>query len=308
MGIRTIRRQAAACPAPGWITVLAMVLALLGSPSATPAQQLKVFISVDLEGIAGLVDDSQLGAGGHDYALGRGLAEGETNAAIAAAYDAGATEVVVIDSHGGKTNLRPDRLDPRATLITGGPRPYGMIHGIDETFDAVAFIGFHAMAGTRNALHDHIYTGQIKRVTLNGRPMGEAGLAGAVAGHFGVPVVFLSGDRAAAEEARATFPGIETVSVKEAIGRNAARTMHPERARERIADGVRRAVAGREAVAPLRIDAPVTMDIELSNPGQADQVMFVPGMERVGPNTVRFTAVDVLQAYQVSRLARLLAR
>ena len=163
---------------------LVATLGPLGTGSAE-AQDIRVFISVDLEGISGLVSGSQMSSGGPDYGMGRSLAEADTNAAIGAAFDAGASTVVVIDSHGSKTNPRPDRVDPRAELVTGNQRPLGMIHGIDATFDAVVFIGYHARTGTTDAIADHTYTGQLKRIAFNGIELGEAGLAGAVAGTTG---------------------------------------------------------------------------------------------------------------------------
>ena len=292
-----------------FVTATMVLAATLGSlaTGSLKAQESRVFISIDLEGISGLVSGSQMGAGGADYAMGRALAEADANAAIVAAFDAGATAVVVIDSHGSKTNLRPDRVDPRAELITGNQRPLGMIHGIDETFDAVVFIGYHARAGTTDAIADHTYTGQLKRIAFNGIELGEAGLAGAVAGHYGVPVVFLSGDLAATKEAEAIFPGVETVAVKTAISQTAARILAPERARELISEGVARAVGRRAAVEPLRIDGPITVEIEVATSGQADKVMMVPHMERVSARVVLYVAPDAPAAYRLTRLVRLLA-
>lgn len=286
---------------------LAALVALAAFAAPLAAQRPKVYIAVDLEGIGGLVDASQWNASGHDYATGRALAEAETNVAIEAAFRAGAAEVTVIDSHGGKTNLRPDRLDPRAVLITGGPRPLGMIHGIDSTYAAVVFIGFHARASTADAIADHTYTGPIKSIALNGMELGEAGLAGAVAGHYGVPVVFLSGDSAATTEARAAFPGLETAAVKQAVGQRAAWAIHPERARTLIAGGVERGIRNRAEIRPLRLEAPVTIEIEVQSTAGVDQLLFIPAMERTGPRTVRYVAPDVPAAYRVTRLARLLA-
>lgn len=288
------------------IARVALVAGLLAcAPSLLQAQ--KVYIAVDMEGIAGLVNSSQWGSSGRDYGLGRALMEAETNAAIEGAFRAGASEVHVIDSHGGKTNLRPDRLDRRAVLITGGPRPLGMIHGIDSTYSAVAFVGFHARASTTDAVADHTYTGAIKSIAFNGTELGEAGLAGTVAGHYGVPVVFLSGDSAAVAEAEQVFPGVVGVSVKEAIGSSAAWAMHPEEAQTEIGAGVERAVRAARQIAPIRISAPVTIDIEVGTSGGADQLVFIPGMERTGARTVRYVAPDVPTAYRLSRLVRLLA-
>lgn len=289
----------------------AVFVALVQCVSWAPAvqgQELDVLISVDMEGVAGLVSSSQLGSSGPDYGLARSLLEEETNAAVRAAFDAGAASVTVVDSHGGKTNVRPDRLDPRAELISGGPRPLGMIHGIGPGVDAVVFVGWHARASTADAVADHTYTGAIKSVRLNGMELGEAGLAGVVAGHYGVPVVFLSGDRAATEQARAAFGDLEVAAVKEGIGHSAARGVHPERAREMIYEGVRRGVERRGRLSPLALESPVTVDIEVASTAGVDRLLFVPGVERTGPRTVRYEAPDPVAAYRLTRLSRLLAR
>jgi len=293
------------------IAVLCAVFATILGVVVTPvaAQQgFKVHISVDMEGVAGVVSENQTSASGRDYAAARTQMIAETNAAIAAAFDAGATAVVVVDSHGDKTNLQPARLDRRATLISGGPRPLGMIDGIDETFAAAVFIGYHARASSSPAILDHTYNGSIKGVWMNGVELGEGGLAAAVAGQYGVPVVFVSGDRAITEEMAALLPGIGSVAVKDAISRTAAHLIHPDEAVERIREGVRAALERRTEITPLTFDDPVTLRIEVADAGQADQLMFVPGMQRASARVVEYVAPDAVSAYRVSRLARLLAQ
>jgi D-amino peptidase len=282
--------------------------ALLTAPPAMAAaqQKLKVYITVDMEGIAGIVSLAQ--AGGADYEWARPLMLAETNAAIAGAFAGGATEVVVNDSHGSHTNLRADLLDRRATLITGRPSPMGMVEGLDGSFDAVVFIGFHGHAGQADAVMGHTYSGALRHVRLNGREVGEYGTAGMVAGHFKVPVVFVSGDKVFAEEARKFFPGVEALAVKEGIGFTAAKTMHPLEARERITAGVKAAVGRHGQIAPITIAAPIALEIELGEAAFADAAMMVPGMERVDGTTVRYRAPDAVAAYQMSRLIMTLAR
>lgn len=286
------------------VLLLAPAAALPGSLVAQ--QKLKVYIAVDMEGVAGIVTPEQ--TGGKDYEWGRQLLLQETNAAIAAAFDAGASEVVVNDAHGSHTNLRADLLDRRAVLITGRPKPLGMIEGIDASFDAAMFIGFHGRANEPTAILGHTYTHAFRHIRLNGREVGEYGTAAMVAGHFGVPVVFVSGDRAFAEEARAFMPGVEAVAVKDGLSFTAARTLHPEVARERIAAGVKAGLARRGSIAPVRIQAPITLEVELSMASYADRVLFVPGMERVDGATVRYRAPDAVAAYRMSRLISFLAR
>ena len=281
-----------------------VLLALAGSADAQ--QTLKVYISVDMEGIAGVVSNAQ--AGGTDYEWARPLMLAETNAAIAAAFEAGATDVVVNDSHGSHTNLRADLLDRRATLITGTPTPMGMVEGLDASFDAVMLIGFHGHANQIDAVMGHTYSHALRHVLINGREVGEYGTAGMVAGYYKVPVVFVSGDKVFAEEARKFFPGVEALAVKEGIGFTAAKTLHPTVARERITAGVKTALARRSQMTPVNITAPITLQVELSIASDADAAMFVPGMERVDGSTVRYRAPDALAAYKVSRLIRMLAR
>ena len=296
--------------------MLAVLFVAVGNPNAdemrnvidkaAPSLQqgFKVHISVDMEGLAGVVDSSHTSSAGRNYAAARDQMIAEANAAIAAAFEAGASEVVVIDSHGDKTNLQPEKLDRRATLISGGPRPLGMMGGIDESFDAAVFIGYHARASTMDATLDHTYTGQLKHVWINNHELGEAGLNVGVAGQFGVPVVFVSGDLAVNEEVEALIPGVEGVAVKEAIGQTSAHLLHPKESLERIAAGVKR----RTEMAPLTFEWPVTLRIEVADAGQADQVMFVPEMVRVGARIVEYVAPDFVSAYRMSRLVRLLAQ
>ena len=291
----------------GRSVALGLLLGTAAAPHGALAQQrLKVYVTVDMEGVAGVVAPEQVG--GKDYEWGRSLLLAETNAAIGAAFEAGATEVVVNDAHGSHTNLRADLLDPRATLISGRPKPLGMVQGIDSTFDAAVFIGFHGHANQIAAVMGHTYSGAMRHVRLNGREVGEYGTAAMVAGHFGVPVVFASGDQAFAEAARAFMPGIEALAVKEGLGFSAARTMSPEAARKAIAAGVKTGLGKRKSVAPVRIERPVHLEVELASAAYADKAMFVPGMERVDGLTVRYLAPDGVAAYRMSRLIMMLAR
>jgi D-amino peptidase len=231
----------------------------------------------------------------------------EANAAIAAAFEAGATEVIVNDSHWDQTNLLPDEIDPRARLITGAPKPYGMMQGLDDSFAAAVFIGYHARGSTADAVIDHTYSDQLKHVRLNGREVGEYGLNAALAGHHGVPVVFVSGDQALSEQAREFIPGVEAAAVKQGIGRTAAFTLPPAAARRLIADGVKRALGRRAEIKPVSLSSPITLEVELASSRQADSCMMVPGMKRVSGRVVSYTAPDMAVAYRVSRLISRLA-
>jgi D-amino peptidase len=285
----------------------ASVLLVIPHANAGAQRPFKVFVSADMEGVAGIVAMDQLGPPGIDYEWARHLMTAEVNTAIAAAFDAGATEVLVNDGHGSHTNLKADEMDQRASLVTGTPAPLGMAEGMDSTFGAVVCVGFHARASTEGAVIDHTYTGTITDMTLNGVSVGEYGMSAAVAGYYGVPVVFISGDSAVAEQARSYVPGIETVITKEAITRYAARTISPQASRAAIAAGVRKALARRNEIRPVRVTTPITLGVELTNTGFADNVAMIPGSHRTGPRTVTYVARDMLEAYRVSRLMMLLA-
>lgn len=286
--------------------LLLALAAVMPTGAAAAQAKLKVYLAADMEGVAGVVSSAQ--AGGADYEWARPLMLAEVNAAVAAAFEAGATEVVVNDAHGSHTNLRADLIDPRVTLITGRPKPLGMVEGLDPSFDAVIFIGFHGHANQIDAVMGHTYSGALRHVRLNGREVGEYGTAGMVAGAFKVPVVFVSGDKVFAEEARRFFPGVEALAVKEGIGETAARTLTPVTARQRIAAGVKAGLARRAAIGPVAIAMPVTLEVELGEAAFADNAMFVPGMERVDGLTVRYRAADAVAAYKMSRLIMMLAR
>lgn len=289
-------------------TLALAALLAASSLSAQQRQKLKVYISVDMEGIAGLVLGNQVTGGERDYAVGRKLMIAEANAAIAGAFDAGATEVLVNDSHGSQTNLLAEELDRRATLITGSPKPMGMMQGIDSTFDAVVFIGYHAQASSIDAVLGHTYSGSLKSVKLNGTEVGEYGLNATAAGAFGVPVVFIAGDRAVVEQAKSFIPGIEGLAVKEGIGQTAAKTLHPLAAREQIAAGIRAGLSRRAGIRPVALAKPTTIEVEVSNVEYADAAAMVPGMRRVSGRVVAYSAPDQLAAFRMSRLIMALAR
>lgn len=288
----------------------ALTLCGVGLLVAIPAgaqQKLKVYISVDLEGIAGVVASDQTSPAGKDYAWARSMMMGETNAAIAGAFDAGATNVLVNDSHGPQTNLRPDELDRRATLITGQPKPLGMAQGLDSTFDAAIYIGYHANGSVADAVHGHTFSGALKHVRLNGKEVGEYGLNGAMAGWLGVPVVFVSGDRAFVDEAKAFFPTVDALSVKDGIGFYAARTMNPLDARDQIRTGVRAALVKRIARQPVQLTYPATLEIEVAELSWVDKIALIPGIKRSG-RVITYTASDMPTLYKIARLVMYLSR
>jgi len=288
------------------ITVAPLVLALLGlAPlSAQTTGGPRVFISVDMEGITGIVNWEETDRTGKDYDYFRRIMSLEANAAVLGAFDAGASEVVVRDSHGSARNILPDLLDPRAQLIrdwSGGPK--SMMEGIDETFDAAVFIGYHAKAGTPDALLEHTTSGNVQDFTINGRSYPEAGYNALIAGVYGVPVVFVAGDRALCDQARGFLGNVGTFATKEGIGA-AARNRHPESSREGIRAGVAEAVRNRAQARPFRLEAPYTLVLRLKTEESVYNGSFFPGARRTGEWELTFTSDDFLQlmyAYSVMR-------
>jgi D-amino peptidase len=281
--------------------------ALIAGPAAqgqTPAKKLKVFISVDMEGVAGLIHWDETSQGGADYGLFRRLMTEEANAAISGALEAGATEIVVRDSHGSALNILPDLLRPEARLIREWNGPLSMMEGIDRTFDAVVFVGYHARAGTPDAVLKHTMSLALYDVILNGLRMPEGGWNAAIAGYFDVPVVFLSGDSAICRQIREILGNVETVAVKDGIGK-AASMIHPAKAREMIQKGVAAALRNLPGFKPYKPAPPYKLEIVFADENQAQRASWVPGAVRTGERSVAFTSADLMDIVKYFRLARL---
>lgn len=265
---------------------------------------MRVYISVDMEGIAGVVHEHQTDPTdprhAAEYARSCRLMTGEANAAVEGALAAGATAVCVNDSHWLMRNLIADELHESAELISGGPKALSMVEGIDRGFDAAMLIGYHGRAGTRASVIDHTYTDRVHEVRVNGRPMGELGLNAGIAGVFGVPVVMVSGDDTVAAEARDVLgDGVETVVVKQALSRYAARSVSPAEARRRIADGARRTLG--RAHTPFTFGGPVTIEVEFALTVHADMAELVPGSVRSDGRTVRYQHAEYREAFRAWR-------
>ncbi len=267
---------------------------------------MKVLISVDMEGIAGVVTMDHVMSDQKEYERFRKLMTAEANAAIEGALAGGATEVVVNDSHGSMTNLLIEELNPKAELISGHLKPFGMMEGIDRGVDRAFFVGYHAAVGTGRAVMEHTWSGRtVGEVSLNGRVVGETGFNAALAGAFGVPVVLVSGDRAVTEEARALLGEIETVAVKEGVSRYAARCLHPQVAQERIREAARRAM--RVEVAPFVVPPPIRLRITFLRTMHADGAALLPGSRRLDGRTVEWLGEDMPAAYQALQAMTALA-
>lgn len=260
------------------VLACAVVLAVGQMTAQTPAGQaagqargLKVFISVDMEGLAGVVTSSDVSPSGPDYGHFRTIMAGETNAAIQGAAAAGATEFLVRDSHGSKQNLLPGDVDPRARLLRGvNPGPKNMMEGIDESlFDAVIFIGYHARAGTPDGILAHTSNGNVVDFSINGVSMPEAGYNALVAGLYNVPVVFVAGDRAFVEQAKSLLGPVEAVATKHSID-GAALSLSPAQAQAEIRAGVERALKDRSRARPYKMTAPYTMVLKV----RADKPLY----------------------------------
>lgn len=274
---------------------------LLGLALARPldAQQegLKVYISADMEGVVGAVTGEQLGPGGFEYERFREFMTNEVLTAIEAARAAGATEILVSDSHGNGQNLLIDRLPPDVQVVRSWPRPLMMMQGIDETFDAAILLGYHA--GTTNPAGVRAHTmssARLADVRLNGISIPEAGMSAAIAGHFGVPVVAISGDDAAVREAQTLLGDVEGAVVKWNYGFHSARTLTPEAGYEVIRDAVTSALGRLDGFEPWSVARPVTLDVTFKSYRPAQVLAYLPIVELVDAHTIRYEAGDVLAA------------
>jgi D-amino peptidase len=263
---------------------------------------LRVLISVDIEGVAGVSRPDQTQPGSLDYDNARRLMTQEANAAIRGCFAAGATDVVAADAHASFGNLLPDLLDERARLSHGKPRPFGMLQGVEAGCDAVMMVGYHAMAGAFGVLAHTMRGTAFHRVWLNGRPVGEAALYGLLAGEHGVPVVLCSGDDAFASETREWLPQARYAVVKHAMGNRAAVSLSPARSRAMIEAEAEAALRNAAAVTPIRLAAPLTCRIEAKSVVMADLFSALPGSRRIDAMHIEFGAArasEVLGAMQL---------
>ncbi len=262
---------------------------------------MKVYISTDFEGVAGIVDWDQILVGSHDYDMGRRLLLGEVNAAIDGARDAGASAFVVNDSHSSMRNLDPEQLHGEASLLSGKHKPLYMMEGLDASFDAIFFIGYHGSIGAERATLSHSYNPRaIWEARINGEVAGETALNALVAAHFGVPIALVTGDQTTIEEANRLSPSPQGAVVKRAVTRFAAESLHPTVARERIR------IAAREALAVTRLKSapvfpsPTTIEVTFLTADMAEMSAWIQGVERVPgePRMVRYGGSDLLVLFQ----------
>ena len=287
-----------------WMKLFPALLLFANTLFAQGDDGLKVFISVDMEGISGVVVSSECSRSGKDFGLFRKIMTEDTNAAIEGAAAAGATEIIVRDSHGVKRNILPDLLDPRAKLLRGvSGATKNMMDTIDESYDAVIFIGYHAKAGTPDAIIEHTSSGNVTDLSINGVSIPEAGYNALIAGLYDVPVAFVSGDQAVCRQVTELFGNVETVAVKEAIG-GAAICLHPKVAGEKIKAGVQKALGNLEQFKPYKMSAPYTMVLKMKSEEKVYSGALYPGAERTGDWEITYTSdnlLDVIEAFNKIR-------
>ncbi|MGN6677386.1 MAG: M55 family metallopeptidase [Streptosporangiaceae bacterium] len=261
---------------------------------------MKVFISVDMEGVSGITDPEDVLPDGADYQRGRVFMTGDANAAILGAFDGGADEVLVNDSHWIMRNLLLEQLDPRARTIKGFHKSLCMVQGLDDSYDAAVFVGYHSCAGTEGGVLNHTLLGkEIQNVYLNGEPTGETRLNAAFAGHFGVPVVLVAGDGAVCTEARRVLDEVETVAVKDGIDKFTANCLHPQVAQAQIREATARAVRDAGRFSPYLQSPPYTLGLEWNSTTIAATCALIPGVRANGPRSNEYVTNDYPEMMRV---------
>jgi len=280
------------------IIVLLLIVSTASFAQTTPV---KIFISVDMEGIGGIGTPKMTSSNGKDYDTGRKLMTAEVNAVVKAIFQTGPAKVVVNDSHGDMQNLLHTELDPRVEYIQSNIKPLGMVQNLDESFNGIILIGYHAMAGAENGFLAHTGSGEVKGLWLNGIEVGEGGLNAFYAGSKGVPVILASGDKTFTEEIAKLVP-TRTVTTKEAIGSSAAKLLHPDVVLKMLQEQTTAAIKDLKNAKPLAVKQPVEFILKVDAPTRADVAMGIPGMKRVDGYTVSYNAKDMDEAYKLIRI------
>lgn len=262
--------------------------------SDTTAKSLKVYVSVDMEGVAGVVTADQLIPGGFEYERFRHFMTDETLAAVRAVKEAGAAEIIVSDSHGNGENLLVEEFPKEVRIVRGWPRHGGMMAGLDSSFNAAIFIGYHASTTNPNGVRAHTFSSaHYARVALNGNAVTEGEYNAAYAGAKGVPVIFASGDDAAVEELKSRLGNIETVETKKALSFHSAESLTPAASSEAIYAGVKSAMNRLHDFKPYVIKTPVTLEITFKNYMPAEVLSYLRIVQRVDSHTIRFVGKDM---------------
>jgi len=277
---------------------ICIILLLFGIVPAVEAQakKMKIYISVDMEGVVGVVTADQLTPTGFEYGRFREFMTQEANAAIEAAFAAGATEVTLSDSHGNAENLLIEKLPKNVLLVRGFPRPLEMMQGIDETFDGVIFIGYHASTTNTQGVRAHTFSSaRLADVRLNNISMSEGSFNASVAGHFNVPVIMVSGDDAAVKEVTSAIGNIEGAVVKWNYGFHSAKTMMPEAAYDLIREKVKAAVSRIKDFKPYKVKTPVQLDVRFKNYRPAELLGYLSIVQRTDAHSIRFIGKDMIE-------------
>jgi D-amino peptidase len=292
-------------PRPIRFARLAALLLALAAGTERPAEAqqtpVRIFISVDMEGIGGIGTGAMASSAGKDYATGRRLMTDEVNAVVRAIFARGPAEVVVNDSHGDMQNLLHTELDPRVAYIQGAIKPNGMMEGLDESFDGVVFLGYHARAGTERGFLAHTGSGIVKGLWINGLEAGEGEMNALYAGAHGVPVILASGDSAFVAQFSETVR-TETVVTKTSVTPRSARLRHPDRVHEDLAAATTRALSRLADARPLASDAPVVVRLRFDEPTRPQILQAVPGVRQIDGYTVEVTLPSMGEAYRLIRL------
>ena len=267
------------------------------------AKDKKIYISADLEGVVGAVTGEQLGPGGFEYNRFREFMTAEVNAAITAARAAGATEILVADSHGNGQNLLIEKLPKDVKLIRSWPRPLGMMEGIDSSFDGVIFTGYHASTDNPEGVRAHTFSSaRLTSVKINGKVMTEGSWNAAVAGEFGVPVIMIAGDDAAVNEVKALIGNAEGAIVKESISFHSAKSLHPEAAYDLIAEKTSYAVKNIKKYKPYKIKGPLTVSVSFKNYQPSQILSYLKMFKRTDSHTIEFKAKNMIEASHIMRV------
>lgn len=285
----------------GMIALAGLGILSCGSAAAAapakPAEPLKVYISVDMEGIAGVVTADQLGPGGFEYERFRRFMTDEAVAAVRGAKAAGATEVVVSDSHGNGESLLIELFPKDVRIVRSWPRHGEMMAGLDQSFAAALFVGYHSSTTNPKGVRAHtIASAHFTRVALNGTAVTEGEFNAAYAGSMGVPVVFISGDDAAVAEVTGRLGSMDSVVTKKSLGFHSAETLTPAEATDRIYQGAMTAVLHRSQRKPYVLSTPVNLDISFKNYTVAEIVSYLHNVERTDSHSIRFVAKDMAEA------------
>ena len=275
-----------------------LVLLLSGSFATVEGQvkKMKIYISADMEGVVGVVSGEQLSPAGFEYQRFREFMTQEVNAAIEAAFEAGATEIVISDSHGNAQNLLIEKLPKNVLLVRGFPRPLVMMEGIDETFDGVIFIGYHSSTTNLRGVRAHTFSSaRLTEVRLNNIPMSEGSFNAAIAGHYNVPVIMVSGDDAAVKEVTKLIGDVEGAVVKWNYGFHSAKTIMPEAAYALIRDRVKRAIGRIKEFKPYKPKTPLQLDVRFKNYRPSEVLSYLSIIERTDAHSIRFIGKDMVE-------------